>query len=54
MKLKFGVYTKKLVTPYQLWRIRGIDFATFYDFLVGIWKYSDRVLFLAFHFIDGS
>jgi hypothetical protein len=31
--------------------LRGIDFASFYDFSIGIWKCSDSVVLFAFHFM---
>ena len=31
--------------------VRYIDFASFYDFDIGLWIYSDRVVFCVFHFI---
>lgn len=33
-------------------RVRGISFASFYEFSVGFLKYSDSVVFCAFHFIN--
>jgi len=31
--------------------VGGIDFASFYDFCIGIWNCSDNVVFFVFHFI---
>jgi hypothetical protein len=31
--------------------VRGIDFASFYDFAIGFWNFSDGEIFLFFHFI---
>jgi len=30
--------------------VRGIDFGSFFDFSIGVWKCSDRVIFFVFHF----
>jgi hypothetical protein len=32
--------------------VSGIDFTSFYDFSIGIWKYSDSMVFCVFNFID--
>jgi hypothetical protein len=32
----------------------GIEFASFYDFSIGLWKCSDRVVFTVFHFISSK
>ena len=31
--------------------VKGIDFASFYDFDIVFWKSSDNVVFFDFHFI---
>jgi hypothetical protein len=31
--------------------VKGIDFATFYDFDIVFWNCSDNVVFFVFHFI---
>jgi hypothetical protein len=32
--------------------VRGIDFACFYDILIGLWNCSNSVVFFHFHFIN--
>ena len=32
--------------------VRGINFASFYDFSIGFWKCSDSLLIFIFHFIS--
>jgi hypothetical protein len=31
--------------------VKGIDFASFYEFDIVFWKYFDSVVFFVFHFI---